>query len=144
MSRPRIRIRTLMVAVAAMAVLLGCALAIRRRGTDFRGRVHHHAGELQTIADEIVRFAIREAGDPDLVEWEHFWFDNGPEPVPKPPRPGDAEKWRAWEENREQRIAYHAAMYHKYERAARYPWLPISADPPPPDDWVNGHLVSSR
>ncbi len=30
------------------------------------------------------------------------------------------------------RAAYHARMRQKYERAARYPWLPIEPDPPPP------------
>jgi hypothetical protein len=28
--------------------------------------------------------------------------------------------------------AYHAAMARKYGRAARYPWLPVEPDPPPP------------
>jgi hypothetical protein len=31
------------------------------------------------------------------------------------------------------RIAYHAALKAKYERAARYPWLPIAPDPPEPE-----------
>ena len=28
---------------------------------------------------------------------------------------------------------YHAAMARKYERAARYPWLPVEPDPPEPE-----------
>jgi hypothetical protein len=28
---------------------------------------------------------------------------------------------------------YHARLRRKYEHAARYPWLPVEADPPPPD-----------
>jgi hypothetical protein len=31
------------------------------------------------------------------------------------------------------RAEHHAAMAHKYERAARQPWLPAGPDPPPPD-----------
>jgi hypothetical protein len=31
------------------------------------------------------------------------------------------------------RVAYHARLRVKYERAARYPWLPIDADSPSPD-----------
>ncbi len=31
------------------------------------------------------------------------------------------------------RAAYHAAMRRKYERAARYPWLPVAPDPPMPE-----------
>jgi hypothetical protein len=30
------------------------------------------------------------------------------------------------------RASHHAAMAHKYERAARYPWLPVEPDPPAP------------
>jgi hypothetical protein len=29
--------------------------------------------------------------------------------------------------------AYHAAMQAKYERAAKYPWLPVALDPPEPN-----------
>src|SRR5262245_21410608 len=28
---------------------------------------------------------------------------------------------------------YHATLKQTYERAARYPWLPVPPDPPPPD-----------
>ena len=31
------------------------------------------------------------------------------------------------------RIAYYAAMTHKYQYAARYPWLPVEPDPPEPE-----------
>jgi hypothetical protein len=30
------------------------------------------------------------------------------------------------------RATYHAALRRKYERAARYPWLPVEPDPPEP------------
>lgn len=30
------------------------------------------------------------------------------------------------------RADHHAAMARKYERAARYPWLPVAPDPPEP------------
>jgi len=29
--------------------------------------------------------------------------------------------------------SHHAAMKQKYQHAARYPWLPIAPDPPPPE-----------
>ena len=32
----------------------------------------------------------------------------------------------------EQMAAYHRELRIKYERAARYPWLPVEPDPPPP------------
>ncbi len=31
------------------------------------------------------------------------------------------------------RKAYFAEMARKYDRAARYPWLPVAPDPPPPE-----------
>ena len=31
------------------------------------------------------------------------------------------------------RAAHHAALRSKYERAARYPWLPVEPDPPEPE-----------
>jgi hypothetical protein len=33
----------------------------------------------------------------------------------------------------EQMSAYHRDLRIKYERAARYPWLPVDPDPPIPD-----------
>ena len=32
----------------------------------------------------------------------------------------------------QRRADYHGAMRRKYERAARYPWLPVEPDPPEP------------
>lgn len=31
-------------------------------------------------------------------------------------------------------IAHYEAMLRKYERAARYPWLPVERDPPEPEE----------
>jgi hypothetical protein len=31
------------------------------------------------------------------------------------------------------RADHHASLVRKYEHAARYPWLPVEPDPPPPD-----------
>jgi hypothetical protein len=31
------------------------------------------------------------------------------------------------------RVEWHRAMAEKYEFAARYPWLPLSSDPPEPE-----------
>jgi hypothetical protein len=28
---------------------------------------------------------------------------------------------------------WHSAMWKKYDRLARYPWLPVEPDPPPPE-----------
>jgi hypothetical protein len=29
-------------------------------------------------------------------------------------------------------VRYHSEMAEKYKRAARYPWMPVSPDPPEP------------
>jgi hypothetical protein len=34
----------------------------------------------------------------------------------------------------EDHMTWHEEMKQKYERAARYPWLPVEPDPPYPDD----------
>ena len=31
------------------------------------------------------------------------------------------------------RADHHASLARKYERAARYPWLPVEPDPPEPE-----------
>jgi hypothetical protein len=40
--------------------------------------------------------------------------------------------YRDYERMRD-RADHHAAMAHKYEHAARYPWLLVEPDPPEPD-----------
>ena len=38
------------------------------------------------------------------------------------------EKERRWAALATRRMAYHTAMVRKYQRAARYPWLPVEPD----------------
>jgi hypothetical protein len=40
--------------------------------------------------------------------------------------------WDKFAELSAARAAYHTALVQKYERAARYPWLPVEPDPPEP------------
>jgi hypothetical protein len=40
--------------------------------------------------------------------------------------------WAEWSAGHRARASYHARLRRKYERAARYPWLPVPADPPEP------------
>lgn len=49
--------------------------------------------------------------------WEQIYRDGLPDHVPVPPQI---------------RNRYHATMKLKYEWAARFPWLPVSSDPPVP------------
>ena len=39
----------------------------------------------------------------------------------------------AWIAKNHARFEHHLAMMRKYERAARYPWLPVTPNPPEPE-----------
>jgi hypothetical protein len=45
-----------------------------------------------------------------------------------------ARKERAGERRYRALARYHVELRRKYERAARYPWLPVAPDPPEPRD----------
>jgi hypothetical protein len=45
---------------------------------------------------------------------------------------GELAGYHALLSQHKQRAAYYAAQARKYERAARYPWLPVEPDPPAP------------
>ena len=47
--------------------------------------------------------------------------------------PGSDKRERAFSDLALARTRHHAAMTKKYERAARYPWLPVDPDPPEPE-----------
>ncbi len=40
--------------------------------------------------------------------------------------------FRVWEEMTMPTVAHEMALSKKYERAARFPWFPVAADPPAP------------
>jgi hypothetical protein len=102
MRPPRFRLRTLLIAVAVVSVALGGELMRRRRIS------HREQAASHSDAEELSRaYADDARGQPGPI---------APQRV-------------AWGEVL---AAYHAAMSRKYERAARYPWLPVAPDPPPP------------
>jgi hypothetical protein len=52
------------------------------------------------------------------------------------PNESDAVEWNKWRAFRDREIAqetYHSQLFNKYERAARFPWLPLTPDPPEPE-----------
>jgi hypothetical protein len=105
--------RRWMIAVAGVAVLIGAAMEMNGRSRRFaRLAAHHSRGAM-----------------------EHFsvlmGFGGGPPPSPDDLPPGARGPVR--ELRREQDLhLYHLALSRKYERAARYPWLPVAPDPPEP------------
>jgi hypothetical protein len=110
----------MMLIIAIVGVTAGFEAARRRRDT-FQTRANYHAEELQGIADENLPW--------NAAKWESFWFSNNNDIPAYRPTPSEI---KAYEENREQRIAYHVAMYWKYKRAVARPWLHVEPDLPAP------------
>jgi hypothetical protein len=104
LSRPRFTLRWLMVAVA----VLGASLGLWRRSVEFRER-----------ADELTHVLIPHRLMPDRLPGIIT-------PVIQRARDEKARRnaiWYPWARD----------MVAKYERAARYPWLPVGSDPPEPE-----------
>ena len=107
---PRVRftVRRLMVAVTAVALLLGAQRRYRENEASYRRALTYH----RTNA-AFCRFNI-ETKPPVWV----------PNPFSLSATDLDRERRRA---------EYHEAMVLKYERAARHPGLPVAADLPEPE-----------
>jgi hypothetical protein len=133
MRRVRYTVRLILVVVGVFGITMGVWVITNRRSETFRERARHQAEEIFAIEDEI----------PPSPEWESFWLSDDPKKQPppgsfhppgwSPPSSEDPPPIRAWRMSQARRLAYHEAMYHKYERAARYPWLPVPTDPPEPE-----------
>jgi uncharacterized protein (TIGR03067 family) len=128
MRLPCFRLRTLLVAVALAALICG-GLALQRRRATFLARAQAQAVDLRrwtTFAGAASSIA-RMFRDMEVQSRES---PNNPEL-----REEILEGLRYYEASDDEdrrRIAYHAALKARYERAARYPWLIVPPDPPPP------------
>jgi hypothetical protein len=100
MRPPRFRIRTLMIAVAVVAISL-CVEVVRRRQEKYRCLALRH---------EILE---------ELLKHGHHYGEGYPS--------------SDYLEVRRRLAKYHAQMKTKYVQAARYPWLSVPPDPPPPE-----------
>jgi hypothetical protein len=75
------------------------------------------------------------------VRREHFldrarrYPDASSIPISDPPEAGtDAfQEWEREQERQRKRVEHFGQLRLKYERAARYPWLPVAPDPPKPE-----------
>jgi hypothetical protein len=107
MRRARFRLRTLMLAVAAAALALG-ALAEARRlhnlSLKYQRRAQEHAFSVKLV---------QQLGSPSGFLAQ--------------PAGGAAQRIR------ERTACCCDRMRAKWERAARYPWLPVAPDPAPPE-----------
>ena len=106
MRPPRFRLRTLLIVVALVALALVPATLARRRQR-FEALAHHHR---EAAGGPFAVSLISPAGRAHLYE---LAFRAG---LLSPER-------RQW----------HRDLTVKYERAARYPWLLVAPDPPPPE-----------
>jgi hypothetical protein len=113
MPRARFTVRGLMIAVAVAGALLGAAveaLRLRRRSAEYAALAGRHAANERTFR------AIAAAGPGGAL----LLIAHGPGTRSRRTTPG-AE------------ADHEAALRLKYERAARYPWLPVAPDPPEPE-----------
>jgi hypothetical protein len=123
MRLPRIRFtwRQMMVAAAVVAVVTG-GMVIAGRQTVYRVRATFYAQQKQVAAKR----------------WQHWSQEavrlSGLLGERNPPR-SDQDRQLVVEmvHYSRNRAAYHARLRVKYERVARYPWVPIDPDPPAPD-----------
>src|SRR5262245_15623754 len=104
MPRPRFTVPCLMLAVAVAGVILGMLAERRAR---FRGLADSH-----TYYAGIRRAASRKH---TKMTRDNFAAESA--------RTKKALAWSKW----------HEIQSAKYDRAARYPWLPIAPDPPEPE-----------
>src|SRR4051794_35315787 len=104
----RFHLRTLMLAVAALAILTWGLVTLQRtlermpsRIPVYKSRAMHH-GQMERVTVIAVREGSHTAGVDELARLNRAWS------------------------------AYHTAMRRKYEFAAAYPWVPVLPDPADP------------
>jgi hypothetical protein len=150
MRLPRVRIRIIRVAVAAVvAGLLAAAisgLALKRRGDRFRDLAWYYAQEeafANARAESEALMEEKRRGPDELDRVSGSSAGGAPRRItlfgyrllPKRWNPDEAEWAEMQRQERERkrlRGEWIAAMRAKYEHAARYPWLPVAPDPPEP------------
>jgi hypothetical protein len=110
MRLPRYRLRTLLIAVAVAALGIGTIVGLARRRDSYLRQAAHHR--------ELGSDAWMHASS---IERRYLHW-------------GPSEPERAEMAAYERRGDYHAALQAKYERAARYPWLPVEQDRPEPTE----------
>jgi hypothetical protein len=110
---PRLTTRRWMIAVAVVAILIGAVLEVHRRSRRFARLAAYHSN----------------------LSLEHFHTQMalGVDPLPLEPVPPAGPGAARYLRREKALVRYHSELTAKYERAARYPWLPVTPDPPEPD-----------
>jgi hypothetical protein len=102
-----------MVAVAAIGLMIGSGVWLKQRRDYFLSLAQSHQKEVasSTARGKALKSRFGSTSGMSNEEIMHLY------------RADDLMMDRA---------DHHAAMARKYERAARYPWLPVAPDPPEP------------
>ena len=123
MPRFRFTIRWMMVAVATVGVAFG-GEAFRRRRAFFLSEAELYGG-VESEFEESARKGSHYCG-----EWR---IGRSSEELRE--HRAREEVWDAsWRAEAQCYATYYRSLRLKYERAARYPWLPVAPDPPEPGE----------
>lgn len=129
MRRPRCRVRTLMLLVAAVAIPLAAGVQFHRRWRGFKDRAVYHRQEISRLGlSELEVYLVYTAASPEA---RSNILQAPKRPTPDPP----AEYQSALaHESRLLRdfIRYHEGLVIKYEFALNHPWLSVAPDAPAP------------
>jgi hypothetical protein len=109
MRLPRYRLRTLLIAVAVVALGMGTIVGLARPRESYLRQATQH----RKLSNDARLY---------VMSIDHRYLHWGP-----------SEPERTEMAAYERRGDYHAALQAKYERAARYPWLPVDPDRPEPN-----------
>src|SRR4051794_9969645 len=112
LTRPRLTVRRMMIAVALVALLI------------YGGMVRRHRLNLAAMC-QIADLGVRHTG-------ASYRLEDGIETL-RTVKTGSPALTPAEVEGRSRRSAYWVALGRKYERAALIPWLPVPPDPPEPE-----------
>jgi hypothetical protein len=131
---PRFRLRTLLIAVAGVAVLIGVDDMRRRRDRSLAIRARHaaeekHCQHMVQAHSEVaaqneaeakrLREAVRAGADERIAQFAVV-IESA------------AASGRAKAQRQLTLARFHGELRRKYDRAARRPWLPVPPDPHPP------------
>jgi hypothetical protein len=105
--------RRWMVAVAAIGLMIGGGVWLKQRRDYFLSLVQSHQKEVasSTARGQALKSRFASTSGMTTEEIMHLHRDY---------------------DRMMDRAEHHALLARKYERAGRYPWLPVEADPPPP------------
>lgn len=125
MRMPRFRIRTLMIAVGVVALMAAGGIESRRLyrlSSYYRSQAATAKRAQMYRTSECVRWEMR-------VKERQAWVDRshgevGPDSFVR--------RAIAIRDKVSRQVDYWKNLKSKYERAARYPWIPVEPDPPEP------------